>query len=58
MTSRLQELDAKQLLRACAIMENAMLYFINKCNRRGIDTVELKQKLDEAHDAVAGLESA
>lgn len=55
MTSGIRALDEKQLLKACAIMENALLAFINKCNRRGIDTVELKLVLDEAHACVDGL---
>ncbi len=55
MTSDLRTFDAGQLLVACACMENALIAFINKCNRQGIDATELKEILGEVHAAVDGL---
>lgn len=55
MTSDLKTFDVDQLLMACACMEHALISFINKCNRQGIDTTELKEILDYVHEAVDGL---
>ncbi len=58
MTSDLRTFDAGQLLMACACMENALIAFINKCNRQGIDATELKEILDDVHAAVDGIGDA
>ncbi len=55
MTCDLKTFDADQLLAACAYMEGALIAFINKCNRQGMDTTELKEVLDYVHAAVDGL---
>lgn len=55
MRADLREYDAGQLLEACACMESALVAFINKCGRQGIDTAELRDILDDVHAAVDGL---
>lgn len=52
MQTDLKVFDADQLLLACACMESALVAFINKCNREGIDTTELREVLDHVHAAV------
>ena len=53
----IQSLNPEQLLTACGVMESTMLSFIIHCERRGIDVNELRQALDDAHNAVDGLRS-
>ncbi|NGM17425.1 hypothetical protein GMI70_05325 [Eggerthellaceae bacterium zg-893] len=55
METDLTGFDAEQLLMACACMESARVAFINKCERDGYDTTELREILDYVHAAVDGL---
>lgn len=55
MAETLTALNPDQLLIACGVMESTMLFFINHCERQGIDANVLRLALDDAHSAVDGL---
>ncbi len=55
METDLTDFDTEQLLMACACMESACVAFINRCERDGYDTTELREILDYVHAAVDGL---
>ena len=55
MTTDFRRLNYDDLLVACGCLESAVVAFINRCERLGVDTSELREILDEVHAAIDGL---